>query len=265
MAKRKESSKIIDAHCHLHKPEWIYPGLRSPSFILEHYGQIPATETEIARNMEEAGIAKTVVFALPDVNVDLQRANEYVLGVAAKDPRFIPFATVDENPEYWLERGAKGFKEHVYGQLKIRKPHSDRVYQTIAASGKPLVAHLGENRVERLAHLFSVAPDLKVILAHLGADFPEDNNYQPRPEQIRETLLALKGYPNLYADISAIRNPEIIREGINILGSKRVLFGADFPDEPPIKTLERLNQLSLSEKDLEQILYKNAQSLLSEQ
>ena len=128
----------------------------------------------------------------------------------------------------------------------------------------PLLLHAGTNRVQRLQQdIFKDTPDLLVILAHLGADFPETNNHQPRIEQVKNTLTALKDYPTLYFDISAINDVDILLSALEIVESEKIIFGSDFPFAKPIETLRLLKSIKgLSSQDLENILYNNIIKLL---
>ena len=103
-----------------------------------------------------------------------------------------------------------------------------------------------------------------MILAHLGADFPQSNNHKPFPEQVRSTLEELKDIPNLFYDIAAVINPEILSDALRIVGSEKMIFGSDFPYEPPLRTLNRLQALpNITPKDLENILYNTITGILN--
>ncbi|MCX6579321.1 MAG: amidohydrolase family protein [Candidatus Aminicenantes bacterium] len=223
-------------------------------------------ESEILANMATAGIEKTIIFPYPSIYVALEKANHYTVAISRRYPdKFIPFTVIDYKPGYWLENGVKGFKEHVYGQ-RIQKDSNGKnifsqefkdTYRYMEQHGIPLLLHAGVNRVERLKQdIFKDTPGLVVILAHLGADFPESNNHRPQLEQVKTTLNALKDYPTLHFDISAIKEPDILQAGLDIVGSEKLIFGSDFPFNKPLESLQLLKSVkNLSAKDLENILY----------
>ena len=258
--------KIIDCHTHLHFKKWLKPNAPENDFLVTSYGHRDFGEQEILKNMEEAGISRTIVFPMPSKYVDLNEANNYVLEQAKIHSGIIPFSIIDNKPMYWVEKGAKGFKEHVYGQWTFRDKKTrlpifgqdfKETYKFMEKSGLPLILHAGSNRIKRLQKdIYKDAPNLKIILAHLGADYPLNKN------QISKTLKELKVFPTLYFDISTINEPEILKEALNIVGSEKLLFGSDFPEERPKQTLKRLFSLNLPEKDLENILFKNAERIL---
>jgi len=258
--------KIIDCHTHLHFRKWLIPGAPDDDFIINNYGNINSGEQDILKNMQEAGISKTIVFPMPSKWVDLETANNYILEQSKLHPQIIPFSIIDNKPEYWVEKGARGFKEHNYGQYTFRDKITRQpifaqdfkdTYKFMEENGLPLILHAGSNRVERLQQdIYRDTPNLKIILAHLGADYLLDKN------QILKTLKELKNFPTLYFDISTINKPEILKEAFNLVGSEKLLFGSDFPEERPKQTLERLSSLNLSANDLENILFKNVEVIL---
>ena len=107
--------KIIDAHCHIHKHEWVQ-GTSTPDFIIEKFNFESSAE-QILQNMKDADIDHTVIFPMPSVYVDLNYVNYRTIEVSKdSNGQLIPFAIVDDEFEKWFSLGVKGFKEHSYGQ-----------------------------------------------------------------------------------------------------------------------------------------------------
>jgi predicted TIM-barrel fold metal-dependent hydrolase len=264
--------KIIDAHCHIHKPQWNIPEQEEKD-VFSRYQNESGDENQILANMAEAGVDQTIIFPYASILINLEVANHYTVAVSRRyTDKFIPFTVIDNKPGYWTANGVKGFKEHVYGQRILRDSKGGETFsqdfkETYAYMEKhriPLLLHAGTNRVQRLQQdIFKDTPDLLVILAHLGADFPETNNHQPRIEQVKNTLTALKDYPTLYFDISAINDVDILLSALEIVESEKIIFGSDFPFAKPIETLRLLKSIKgLSSQDLENILYNNIIKLL---
>jgi len=265
--------RIIDAHCHIHKKEWVKVN-NSRDFIIKHFNFI-ADEQVILSNMEEAGIDQTIIFPLPSIGVDLEKSNHYTVDIANKYPdKLIPFTVIDNKPEYWLKKGAKGFKEHSFGQ-RIQKDNKGNdifsqkfknTYKFMEEKQLPLLLHAGVNKVERLKEdILKDNPKLKVIVAHLGADYLKSNKYMPEINNISDILNELKEYPNIYYDISTIKEKNILIKALEIIGVGRIIFGSDFPYEKPDETLKRFKLLDfLSERDKERVLYKNINIILKE-
>jgi predicted TIM-barrel fold metal-dependent hydrolase len=262
--------KIIDSHCHIHMPEWVNK-CNSNDFLIEEFNY-RSSEKEILANMDEAGIDQTIIFPMPSINVNLEAANLYVLYMSKLYPKkFIPFAIINNNPEKWFKLGVKGFKEHSFGQ-KIQKNQygkdiiSDKFkysYRFMEDNGLPLLLHAGVNKIERIKEFFfKETPELKIILAHLGADFIKTGNHLPNKYQVLETLNELKDYPNIYFDIAAIGDIEILQDAIDLVDDNKLIFGSDFPYEKPSDTLNRLDKLRLSKKQKTKLFYDNITDII---
>jgi len=252
--------KIIDAHCHIHKPEWVKEHNKD-DYLIENYNKI-ISEEEIVANMNEANIDKTIIFPLPSIEVNLEAANLYTIFVSKLYPeKFIPFTIIDEQPEKWFTFGVKGFKEHTFG-LRIQKDKNRNdifskkfkdTYKFMEHKGIPLLLHAGVNRIERIKDcVLKDTPNLKIILAHLGADLPKT-----KKTQILKTLKELKDYSNIYYDITSIPNLKIIKSAIEIVGIDKLIFGSDFPCEKPIQILKLIDELLLTDDQKSKLFYKN--------
>ena len=54
---------------------------------------------------------------------------------------------------------------------------------------------------------------------------------------------------------------DILRKAVDVLGSKRILFGTDWPYKPTNIEIEKLYYLGMSDEELEDVFYKNAEKL----
>ena len=92
-----------------------------------------------------------------------------------------------------------------------------------------------------------------IVLAHGGANRMHE-----------EVLEKLCGKP-VYFDISFILSyiqPELLLQIIRKHGADRILFATDFPWSDPAADLTAVQNLPLTDAEKEQILWKNAQTLL---
>lgn len=129
-------------------------------------------------------------------------------------------------------------------------------------------------RIEKLAHLsrplsgLSVIqkfPKVNFIMAHLG---------NPYFEELRQLMYQC---PNVYSDISGqftsgtdedfAEYREILKQEINLFlrisnGSKRIMFGTDFPIQSYQHTFEILDSLSLDDKTRNDICSENAKTII---
>ncbi len=264
---------VIDAHYHIHKKEWFGTNRTKNDFHVLKFN-FESDEDILLANMREAGIEKTVVFPLASTFIDLDMANQFVIDMSKKSGlsgRIIPFAVIDEKPDHWVEQGVMGFKEHVYGQ-RIQKNIFGRdifsqkfkeTYKYMELRRLPLLLHAGVNRIERIRNdLLKETPELIIILAHLGADYPVEHQYCPQLEQISHALGQLREYPNVFYDLSTITDRKILLTALDLVGSYKIFFGSDYPNERPAYTLRRIKSLGLSRSDMEKILYQNITKIL---
>jgi aminocarboxymuconate-semialdehyde decarboxylase len=111
-------------------------------------------------------------------------------------------------------------------------------------------------------------PNLKVVLAHAGGQFPYiigriEHGYQVRPEcqeKVHKSPMAF--FKNFYFDIIT-HNPEALRYLISLAGSDHVLLGSDYPydmgDPNPVQTVSQLS--GIKAKDRQKIMRENAIAL----
>ncbi len=265
-----KDKQIIDIHHHIHQTNWNSSKIDGSDYIVRHCG-VNHDGRDVLSNMNIAGISHSVIFPIPaSGHVNINKANEGVISLAKNNPNLIPFTIIDDKPKYWIGAGARGFKEHDYLQKVYRgkdgKPcfyqGFKKSYEVLEKYGLPLILHGGENRVDRIKKdIMKDTPNLLIILAHLGADFPENNNFKPRLGQVKETLTALKEYSTIFFDISAIEDMEILKMAIDIVGS-RLIWGSDAPFIKNPFCFNKYKELDLSEEDWENIFFRNAAKIL---
>lgn len=111
-------------------------------------------------------------------------------------------------------------------------------------------------------------PELKIILAHAGGQFPYiigrwEHGYQVRPEckeKVHQSPMAF--FKNFYFD-TITHNPEALRYLVSLAGSDHVLLGTDYPydmgDENPVQTVSQLTRIKAA--DRRKIMRENAIAL----
>jgi hypothetical protein len=178
------------------------------------------------------GVAKAVVLPIaPKVTTD------QVLAACRGDDRLIPFASVDLHSATWRQdlarfvaAGCRGLKIHPV--LQAVRPDAAAVYELIRAfapTGLPVCIHVGPARAgivataaEDWAHpdlvlpLMKAFPAVPFIAAHMGLAF------WPR------VIDAASGCDNIFLDTS-FQPPEVLKIAERRVGSRRILFGTDFP------------------------------------
>ncbi len=234
---------------------------------------------EMIRQMDEAGIAQSILYAV-DAPI-VYASNEYVHRLCERYPdRLIGFASVNpmrpgavaEFQRAIEDLSLKGLKLHP--PLQRFFPNDESVfplYEKAAELNVPVVFHVGTTpfgALCRLAHAdplliddVAVAfPSLRIMLTHLGTLWHH------------EAFMVVEKNPNVYIDTAAYlyEIPEILtRDMVERIGRDKVIFGTDYP-MPYVGRVHRmkdfvdaLRQLDLPGEMLDGILSRNVQALLN--
>jgi len=265
--------QVIDVHVH-------------PPLDAEERGVGPeVVAQELLNWMSENGISRIAVLPIaPYIS------NDYVYRMVEADPKaLVGFASVVPAPyeravkelkRAVLDLGLRGLKLHPSLQgFCLRNPHVWEVLRVAGELGVPVIIHalwIDEstlyfkspyspwvNLVEDYALLPHVAPETKLIYAHMGG-----------LHHFRE-VLSIATRKNVYLDtsysiitISREISLERLARYVRLLGAEKFLFGSDTipgltPEELGARSQVRLiKTLPLSEEEKEKILRKNAEEVL---
>lgn len=222
--------------------------------------------SDLAENMNDAGVEKTVIFSTATKAAQVENINNYISGICSSDSRFIGFGTM--HPEYeniereisrFKELGLRGLKLHPdFQQFNIDDPKMFPIYEAIGDS-MPILIHVGDENLDysspwRLAKVLDRLPHLNVIAAHLGG--------YTRWDEAKECLIGKK---KLYLDVSSCFHRMSFAEGREIVklhGAENILFASDYPAVSQKSAIESVYAMHLSDEENELIFYKNASSLL---
>jgi hypothetical protein len=231
---------MIDVNGMLEK----YPELSVPEGVSSLEGIeekiIPLTKIdELIRQMDEAGIEKSVVYALEAPLV--YASNEYVKDLCQRFPdRLIGFASVNPKSEKALDHLQKAFYEFSFQGLKFHPPLQDffpndraiyPVYEWAQERKLPIVFHVGTTPFGSLCRLSQANPlllddlavdfpSLPIILTHLGTLWQN------------EAFMVVEKNPNCYIDTAAYlyEIPEILDLNlVQRIGEDKIIFGTDYP------------------------------------
>lgn len=120
------------------------------------------------------------------------------------------------------------------------------IMRTAAKYGAAVNFDCGD--LEVIDQLCMAVPELKLVLAHPG----DGNNFLDR-------LAKVAKHPNLHLDLSGtgIDRLGMVRKAVDVAGSKKLLFGSDFPVNNPAVYVQGILFEDLSPEDLEAIFSKN--------
>jgi len=272
---------IIDFHTHLLKKDMSNPTLLNfleeinPEFYarIEEYANNPRLFTEYLKSQ---GVKYAVVLPEHAPATSAFVPTEAVLEYCHGHDMLLPFASLNPNThpdpttklEYYVKDcKVKGLK--LLPSYQFFYPNEARLYPLYAKAQElriPVVFHVGSSifkgtRLKYCApiHLDDVAvdfPDLKIIMAHSGRGF-----------WYHECFFLSRFHKNIYMDITGLPPKNLLNYFPELeKNSEKIIFGSDWPPIPKDlgENIEAIKSLPLSDRTIENILYKNAQRLLFE-
>jgi predicted TIM-barrel fold metal-dependent hydrolase len=209
-----------------------------------------ASLDDLLASMSRHEIERTVVIAAPPT-----ASNDWLLEATRPyGDRLVPVCTLPDLPRSisasgWLEafdalaaKGARGFKIHpnVDG-LPADHPAYQALFEAARRHGRFVILHTGCFTVpgykslapadaRSFVPLFEKFPDVRVCLAHMNRDEPE------------QAWALMKQHPQLWADTSW-QPADNIRRAIDAVGAERILLGSDWPLLHPDLQGDALRQL----------------------
>ena len=258
--------KIIDAHCHIYPDKIAQKASESTGSFYD----IPmCLDGKISTLLEHGGNAEIDHFIVQSVATtpkQVSSINNFIAtSVAHSNGKFTGLGTLHPDSEdikadvdEIVSLGLKGVKLHPDIQkFKIDDYRMLKIYEF--CEGKlPILIHTGDYRYDysnpnRMMPILDIYKKLTVIGAHFGGwSIWEDATQK------------LCKYKNFYVDCSSslyALTPEKAKELIMAYGTKRVLFGTDYPMWEPEDEIERFMKIDLSEQEREDIFYNNAAKL----
>lgn len=204
--------------------------------------------------------------------------NDWAADLAAAVPECLRSATFYPEPgvgEYVAELvsdGVEVFKLHTQvGEFLLDDPLLDPAWEALAAVGTPVITHVGSGPVgnaftgpEHLERLLAKHPDVRVVVAHLGA--PEFAEFLDLAEKHEHTYLDTT---MVFTDFF-VPFPDALVPRLAGLGDK-ILYGSDFPNLPyeyshQLEGLERLlgRSAGLDDGWLDRVCWHNAVRLFGD-
>ncbi len=217
------------------------------------------TINRLLREMDEAGIGKTVLLALDAglgfrSHLTIRDYNDYVAAIVRDHPdRIIGFAGIDPRRgkeavvelERCIEMGLKGLKLWTLTGFYPDDENYYPLYEKAAELKIPMLVHTGMGppgtymKFNRPMYVDKVAvdfPQISIILAHIGDPW------------IDEAVALVIKNPNVYVDISAWEPsvkfaPFVLCQTLTKIkmacgGLHKVLFGTDWPLFTPVFPLK---------------------------
>jgi predicted TIM-barrel fold metal-dependent hydrolase len=208
-------------------------------------------------------ITVSVISSSYSILYDFVEGNRELLESIGKYPRLWGYLVL--NPHYLDESNKElektkdepkwvGFKFHPEQQeFRMNGKNTMKLLERISdtKAEMPILIHtFGRQLIGDVGEVAASFPNLKIIMAHMGGDIWQ------------EGIDMAACHPNLYLDpCSSFADADKIKIAVQTLGAGRMLFGSDVTLLDPGFTIGMLRDAGLTESQLEQISYQNAQQL----
>jgi len=237
---------IIDSHTHVDKVGWYDP----PETIL--------------RLMDEAGIDKSIIMTYGDAP-DVEGSLEYIAEAVQKYPdRLIGYARLNpgrgEEAHRLFEKameeyGFKGLKLHPVGNLcHPAGAETIEIIELACRYGAPVLFHCGDEELTlplQIAQAAEECPEATIILGHMGGYF-----------HWKDAIRVAERCENVVLDTSALPYPQAIREAVDRVGSRRVLYASDGPGCDPSLEVHKVKMAHLTPEDEEAVFHRSIEAIL---
>ncbi len=266
---------VIDAHTHVF-PDRIYEktikilenNIKEQSGIdYKAYGS--GNLTGLLSDMKKDGIDISVVMPIATHPKQTENIISFANEINGKNGIY-SFASLhpdNDDTDGILERikemGFRGIKLHPeYQSFYIDSDKSLKILKKCEDLGLYTVLHTGKDHgcpppyhcmPDRLKNILGYVSGKYVIAAHMGGW----NMWDDSAQMIIGTPILIDTAFSLH-----MMDEKLAAEMIKRHGSKKVLFGTDWPWFSQGKSLELLENLPISQADKENIKYKNAQKIL---
>lgn len=251
--------KLFDSHIHIGDPNLCRQILDATIYKNKYklYSCIDpqvVEETDLYLQQLEAFYAMPMIFK----EVSVAESNIYLSNVITKYNNGIGvFLLVNNNDDlgiYNLNILKEHFLLHHEEEWLLRSDSYDFLNSTEGY----LILHCRDRvRIPYVDFLRKQFPNMNIILAHMGRNVFNDYSFNT------EVIEHFKNDGKIIMDVSTVEDINIIKMGVKLLGTDRVLFGSDFPFSvsPGVKVekfLWFLQELGLRESEINKIVYDNS-------
>lgn len=183
-------------------------------------------------------------------------ANHYVTAIGSPQFEVFPYFFIwNDFAVEEIEPAHRGIKWHRHSdepRYRYEDPRCKRAIEVIRRKSMPVV--LEEELHFTLQFVHDLAVGVRIIIPHCGL---LNGGYEAlRSERIWEQ-------PNVYAD-TALAPRSVIRDYIERYGTGKLFFGSDFPFGDPCSELRKVQELGLSNPEIEAVTGGNLRHLLSD-
>ncbi|XCP84736.1 amidohydrolase family protein [Roseburia hominis] len=258
---------ICDSHLHYGDPvemECIVASSslrnRVPCYQTVQFQEMGDYEAQLKKHNIDKTVLVPSVFREHERKQESMRCIEY----AKRDPeKYFPYILLDEKQLEFLEEHVKeivGVKEHIVLHESILTKEKCEIFKLMEEHGLILLLHSQKDRrVEYVKSILKQFPKLKIQIAHMGRGAGRDT------AMCRTVFQEFRSYANIVFDTSTIREPEVLKAAVELVGAERILYGSDFPffmdaegkEDIMEEQIEQVFKANLTERERDAIFYEN--------
>jgi len=237
------ASPVIDAHAHVG--------------TFGSWAQVSSTGESLITEMDQYDVEKAIVFA-PDnllVRDTVARYPKRLVGYVWPNP--YDSSAVSLVREALSDWGFRGVKLHPLFNAFL--PNDKIVYPIMEEARKarvPVAIHSGHPPFSlpwSIGELAEVYPDVRVVMLHMG---------HGHGVYIQAAINTAKRYDNIILETSGMPMHTKIKEAVETVGERRVVYGSDIPFHHTSVELQRLKMAGLTDNEFWLVAHDNTQALL---
>lgn len=222
---------ICDAHLHYGRPDTLKE-LADTSPLRERFACCRSVQFDkmdnYAARLAEHRVEKTVLIPFVFREVDIEAENRLVIEASRSKPgAYFPYALLDEGDPFFAERHYSeivGLKQHIVLHKTELTAERKEILDCLQQHELILLLHThAANRIAYVSEIVRNFPHLKIQIAHMGRAEPGNEAF------MLAVLTAMRGYDTVFFDTSTVRQPQIVKKAVNLVGADRILYGSDFP------------------------------------
>lgn len=217
------------------------------------------TATQLVEELKEYGISKVGISCLSGMSTRYQ--NDFIYKAMCEYPDIIEgYAFINPKDgdavneidvclgKYKMK--AVKFHSWKHGYYPDNTPALHTLLQQIETYGVHIQTHVGTAPISNpyvWAQYAKDHPNVRFVFTHIG--------YY---EFGISTIMAVKDLPNVWVETSGQMDVNVLKTAVDVLGSKRICFGTDWPYKPLNMEISKFEELGLNQEQKEDIFYKNA-------
>lgn len=207
--------------------------------------------------MDQFNVEKSILFA---------RDNDLTKETVARFPgRLVGYVWPNPHEPQAAELVRIALKEWDFRGIKLHPLRhaflpTDEVVQPIMHEAErahvPVAIHSGHPPYSEpwsIGELAEMYPTVEIVMLHMG---------HGHGVYIQAAIKTAKRYDNIILETSGMPMHSKIKEAVNVIGERRVVYGSDIPFHHTSVELQRIKMAGLSESQLQLVLHDNAATQL---